>query len=164
MAVSADTAEGLIRELYLVGRAMRLALLHPEEDELLPGAVAVLGILEAKGPSRQGDLAIHLCISPSVLSRQVAELVRSGFISRHADPDDGRANVVQVTEAGRDLLHRVRLARARGLQAVLSDWSEDEAEQARATVQNLKNALTTHVHHTAASHRPVSSESQEVNV
>ncbi|MEV0245123.1 MarR family winged helix-turn-helix transcriptional regulator [Nocardia sp. NPDC050712] len=164
MAVSADTAEGLVRELYLVGRAMRLALLHPEEGELLPGGVAVLGLLEAKGPNRQGDLAAQLCISPSVLSRQVAELVGSGYISRHADPNDGRANVIQVTEAGRDLLHRVRLSRAQELQAVLTDWSEDEAEQARAAVQKLKNALTTHVHHTGASHRPVPGESQEVNV
>ncbi|MEV0761698.1 MarR family winged helix-turn-helix transcriptional regulator [Nocardia sp. NPDC050435] len=147
VAVSADTAEDLIRELYLVGRAMRLALHHPEEGELLPGGAAVLGILEAKGPSRQGDLAAQLCISQSVLSRQVAELVGSGFISRHADPSDGRANVIRVTEEGLDLLHRVRLSRAHGLQAALAEWSEDEAEQACVTVQKLKNALTAQAHH-----------------
>ncbi|MEV0685475.1 MarR family winged helix-turn-helix transcriptional regulator [Nocardia sp. NPDC050378] len=165
MVVSASTAEGLIKEIYLVGRATRFALPHPEEGELLPGGVAVLGLLEAKGPRRQGDLSPDLCISPSVLSRQVADLVGSGLVSRHADPSDGRACVLRITDKGRDLLLRVRLSRARGLQAVLADWSEDEAEHARAAIQKLTNALTAHAHHTAASHdRPISAESQETHV
>ncbi|MEV6661519.1 MarR family winged helix-turn-helix transcriptional regulator [Nocardia fluminea] len=165
MAVSPDAAQGLIRELFFVGRAIRSALSHPEEGDLLPGGIGVLGSLEAKGPCRQVELAGELCISQSTLSRHVAELVSSGNIARRADPSDGRASLVHVTDQGRDLLRRVRETRALGLQAALADWSEAEAEQATAVVQKLRNSLAAFAHHTVASEqRPVSTESQEADV
>ncbi|MEV5832599.1 MarR family transcriptional regulator [Nocardia sp. NPDC052112] len=165
MAVSPDTAQSLIKELYFMGRAIRAALSHPEEGQLLPGGVGVLGSLEAKGRCRQVDLAVDLCISPSTLSRHVAELVSAGDIARHADPRDGRATLIEITDQGRDLLRRVRVSRARGLQAALADWSEDEAEQAALVVQKLRNSLATVAHHTAVGEcGPVSTESQEVDV
>lgn len=165
MAVSPDTAQGLIRELYFMGRAIRAALSHPEEGDMLPGGVGVLGSLEARGPCRQVDLAADLCISQSTLSRHVAELVNSGNIARHADPSDGRATLIRITDEGRDLLRRVRVSRARGLQAALATWSEGEAEQATAVVQKLRNSLAAAAHHTTVGERrPMSTESQEVDV
>lgn len=165
MAVSPDTAQGLIRELYYMGRAIRAALAHPEEGDLLPGGVGVLGSLEARGPSRQVDLAADLCISQSTLSRHVAELVNSGNIARHADPLDGRATLISVTDQGRDLLRRVRESRARGLREALAEWTEAEAEQATAVVQKLRNSLAAAPHRTGVGeHRPDSTESQEVDV
>jgi len=164
MAVSADTAESLIKELYLMGRAIRLTLLHPEEGDLLPGGVAVLGTLESRGPGRQGDLAADMCMSPSALSRHVAELVGAGYIGRRVDPSDGRASLVHVTDEGRDLLQRVRITRARALQAVLAEWSDDEAEQACDVVQKLRNSLAAHAQRVANGQQQVSKESQEVDV
>lgn len=155
MAVSPDTAQSLIKELYLIGRAIRLALIHPEEGDMLPGGVAVLGTLEVKGPCRQVDLAVDLCLSASVLSRHVAELVAAGYISRQADPTDGRASLVRITDAGRELLQRVRASRAAGLQTALADWDEHEAEQACAAVHKLRNSLVAHIHRTDE-HQPVS--------
>ncbi|MGY0499444.1 MarR family winged helix-turn-helix transcriptional regulator [Nocardia sp. FBN12] len=165
MAVSPDTAQSLIRELYLMGRTIRAALSHPDEGDLLPGGIGVLGSLEARGPCRQVDLAVDLCISPSTLSRHVAELVRSGNIVRHADPSDGRATLIQITGEGRDLLRRVRISRAHGLQTALAQWSEEEAEQATSVVLKLRNSLATVAPHTAVGARkPGSTESQEVDV
>ncbi|MGV9818082.1 MarR family winged helix-turn-helix transcriptional regulator [Nocardia xishanensis] len=165
MAVSPDTAQSLIKELYLIGRAIRITLLHPEEGQLLPGGVGVLGTLETRGPCRQVDLAVDLCISASALSRHVTELVGAGYISRHADPSDGRATLIQVTDAGRDLLGRVRASRARGLQTVLADWSEDDAELACESVRKLRNSLAAHAQRAATTEpQPVSTESQGVDV
>ncbi|WP_062987493.1 MarR family winged helix-turn-helix transcriptional regulator [Nocardia anaemiae] len=165
MAVSPDAAQSLIKELYFMGRAIRAALAHPEEGHLLPGGVGVLGSLEARGGCRQVDLAADLCISPSTLSRHVADLVSSGHIARHADPRDGRATLIQITDQGRDLLRRIRVSRARGLQAALADWSEEEAEQAAMFVQKLRNSLAAVAHHTGVCEgEPVATESQEVDV
>ncbi|MEV0433292.1 MarR family transcriptional regulator [Nocardia sp. NPDC050413] len=163
MAVSPDAAQGLIRELFLMGRAIRAALSHPEEGDLLPGGVGVLGSLDARGPCRQVDLAADLCISQSTLSRHVAELVNSGNIARRADPLDGRATLIHITDKGRDLLWRVRESRARGLRDALADWTEGEAEQATAVVHKLRDSLASAAHHTGE-RRTVSSESQEVDV
>ncbi|MEV0064241.1 MarR family winged helix-turn-helix transcriptional regulator [Nocardia sp. NPDC050718] len=165
MAVSPETARGLIRELYYMGRAIRATLAHPDEGDLLPGGVGVLGSLEARGPSRQVDLAADLCISQSTLSRHVAELVSSGNIARHADPLDGRVTLIRITDQGSDLLRRVRESRARGLRTALADWTEVEAEQAIAVVQKLRNSLAAAPPHIAVGERrPVSTESQEMDV
>ncbi|WP_410872062.1 MarR family winged helix-turn-helix transcriptional regulator [Nocardia sp. A7] len=165
MAVSLDKAQSLIRELYFVSRAFRAALSHLDEEDLLPGGVGVLGSLEARGPCRQVDLAVDLCISPSTLSRHVAELVRSGNIARHADPSDGRATLIQITDEGRVLLRRVRISRAQGLQTALAEWHEDEAEQATSVVRKLRKTLAAVAPHTAVgARRPDSTESQEVDV
>nr|WP_198428088.1 MarR family winged helix-turn-helix transcriptional regulator [Nocardia bovistercoris] len=147
-----------------MGRAMRVVLSHPEPEQLLPGGVGVLGALEAKGPCRQVDLAVDLCISPSALSRHVTELVAEGYVDRHADPGDGRASLVHVTEDGRELLRRVRAARARGLQTALADWSETDADQAYVALRRLRNALTAHTHHSAPAHRSDARQNQEVDV
>ncbi|ONM50111.1 MarR family winged helix-turn-helix transcriptional regulator [Nocardia donostiensis] len=162
MSVSSDTAQGLIRELFLIGRAIRATLAHPEEGQLLPGGVGVLVALETKGPCRQVDLAAGLCISPSALSRHVTELVTDGYVSRHPDPSDGRATVIQVTDNGRDLLQRIRMSRAKGLQDVLAEWSEDEAEQARAVVHKLRNTMTAHGHRSAAAEQKAVPEESQV--
>ncbi|MGQ4599424.1 MarR family transcriptional regulator [Nocardia sp. R6R-6] len=165
MAISPDIAQSLIKEFYLMGRAIRIALAHPVEGQLLPGGIGVLGALESKGPCRQVDLAVDMCISASALSRHVTELAGEGYISRHADPTDGRATLIRVTDEGRDLLQRVQASRARGLQTVLADWREEEAEQACLAVQKLRNTLTAHAHTTSlGSHQPVSMDSKEVDV
>lgn len=150
MAVSSETAQSLIEELFLMGRAFRSTLAQPEEGQLLPGALGVLVVLETIGPCRQVDLAGEMRISPSALSRHITELVTAGYMSRHADPTDGRATLVEITDNGRELLHRVRISRARSMQKVLADWTDDEADQARAVVHKLRNSLLTHAHRSAA--------------
>lgn len=164
MTVSSHTAQGLLRELYLIGRAIRVTLARPEEGHLLPGGIGVLVTLENTGPSRQVDLAAQLCITASALSRHVTELAAAGYITRDADPDDGRATLIHVTDQGRDLLQRIRESHATGLQDVLAEWSENDAEQARAAVHRLRTSLTEHAHRGHANAQlPVPEGSQDID-
>jgi len=165
MPVSTETAQSLIKEFYLIGRAVRGALSHPDESVLLPGAVGVLSSLDARESCRQGDLAVDLCMSPSALSRHMAELVAAGYVARSPDPSDGRATLVRITTDGHALLERIRVSRAQGLQSVLAEWSEDDAERACTAMQKLRNSLTEHAHRAfAGEDKPVTKESQEVDV
>lgn len=149
MAVSSETAQSLIEELFLMGRAFRSTLAQPEEGQLLPGALGVLVALETIGPCRQVDLANRMCISPSALSRHITELVTAGYMSRHADPTDGRATLVEISDNGRELLHRVRISRARSMRKVLADWTEEEADQVCTLVHKLRNSLLVHAQRSA---------------
>ncbi|MBF6353938.1 MarR family transcriptional regulator [Nocardia higoensis] len=176
MSVSTETAQNLIREFYLIGRAVRGALTHPDESMLLPGAIGVLGTLDARESCRQGDLAVDLCISASALSRHVTELVGAGYVARSPDPSDGRATLIRVTGSGRALLERIRASRAQGLQSILAEWDEADAEQACSAMQKLRTSLTEyaqseHAAQTEHAHRtlvgegtPATKESQEVDV
>jgi len=60
------------------------------------------------GPVRLGDLAAAERIAPSTLTRLVSVLEERGYLVREPAPDDARAFLVTVTDAGLDALQRIR--------------------------------------------------------
>ncbi|GGK99548.1 MarR family winged helix-turn-helix transcriptional regulator [Nocardia jinanensis] len=141
MPVSSDTTQNLLGELFLISRALRSTLAHSDAGQLLPGGLGVLSTLETAGPCRQVGLAADLRITPSAMSRHITELAAAGYISREADPSDGRASLVQLTPEGQDLLHHIRAFHTQHLQETLVDWTEDDVEQAYQVVRRLRNSL-----------------------
>lgn len=156
--VEEHTAARLMEELSLTGRLFRVLIASHEEGELLPGSLSVLGLLSMRGECRQNELAADMCISQSALSRQVSELVANGYIVRHADPQDGRASLISLTDEGDALLRRTRQGRARQLAALLADWTEDDARAACHTIHKLKEALTQNATRTSGVHVPKKKE------
>ena len=66
---------------------------------------ALARVAEAAGGELSiSALAEHILLSPSRVSRLVAQLERSGLVERRPNPDDGRSTRVGITEAGRDRL------------------------------------------------------------
>ncbi|MFC7532632.1 MarR family winged helix-turn-helix transcriptional regulator [Actinoplanes sp. GCM10030250] len=85
-------------------------------------ALMLLLPLRAMGPMRVTDLAEIKQADPSTISRQVAQLVKAGLARREADPEDGRASRLAVTEAGEIACERLRAARVALLGEALADW------------------------------------------
>jgi len=57
-------------------------------------------------------LAADLRITQQGASKHVAELERLGLVSRRVSPDDRRARIVGLTDAGREVIATARRARA----------------------------------------------------
>lgn len=91
-----------------------------------PAGFPVLFRLLCDGPMRSGALAEAVHSDASTVSRQVAALVERGLIERAADPVDGRATVLTVTEAGRASAQEIRRRRHDNIAAVTSEWSDAE--------------------------------------
>jgi DNA-binding MarR family transcriptional regulator len=89
----------------------------------------LLGALTAIGPVRSTALAEAVYSDPSTISRQVAALVKDGLIERRADPDDGRASLLAVTEKGRELLESRHRQRSCSLARMLAHWSGEDRER-----------------------------------
>lgn len=89
-------------------------------------AVALLRQVADSEPLRPGELAQRLGVEASHVTRTVQQLQKSGYVTRVPDPHDGRAQRIELTEAGRAAIDRVRDAGARGMQLALSDWSPEE--------------------------------------
>ena len=89
-------------------------------------AVALLRQVADSEPLRPGELAQRLGVEASHVTRTVQQLQKSGYVTRVPDPDDGRAQRIQLTGAGREAVDRVREAGARGMQLALADWSPEE--------------------------------------
>ena len=71
--------------------------------------------------------AVHS--DPSTISRQVATLVRDGFVERRADQDDGRASLLAATPAGVALLEEQRRRMGISLARVMKGWAPEEVDK-----------------------------------
>jgi DNA-binding MarR family transcriptional regulator len=71
----------------------------------------------------------------------VNRLEASGYAERRADPGDGRAALVQITEAGRQVLDERHAARAGALTALIAELTA-EHQRALADAVAALRALT----------------------
>ncbi|MFF5084355.1 MarR family winged helix-turn-helix transcriptional regulator [Actinoplanes sp. NPDC000266] len=88
-------------------------------------ALMLLFPLRRQGPMRATDLAEIKQADPSTISRQVAQLVKAGLARREADPVDGRASRLAITDAGLSACEQLERARQAWLREALEGWPED---------------------------------------
>jgi len=125
-----EIERALTRVTYLGSRARQherlMALAGVPLDR---AAVALLRQIADEEPLRPGELANRLGVEASHVTRQVQQLQKSGYVTRVPDPDDRRAQRIQLTETGQSAVDRIREAGARGMQMALADWSPEELRQ-----------------------------------
>ena len=79
-----------------------------------------------RAPMRSSELAAALNADPSTVSRHVAQLVDLDLVRREADPADGRATLLVITEAGRRRVEGMRAMRREAFESAMTDWTQDE--------------------------------------
>jgi DNA-binding MarR family transcriptional regulator len=89
-------------------------------------AALLITHLAAEGPMRSSALADAVQSDPSTVSRQVAALVRDGYVERQADPHDGRATLLAVTPAGARVYREHMQIRNERYRQMLAEWSAPE--------------------------------------
>jgi DNA-binding MarR family transcriptional regulator len=92
-------------------------------------SMTLLSALTTVGPVRSNALAEAVYSDPSTISRQVAGLVKDELIERRADPDDGRASLLAVTDKGRELLEARHHQRSCGFARMLAHWPPEDRER-----------------------------------
>jgi len=95
-------------------------------------ALMLLFPLSFHGPMRVTDLAAIKHADASTISRQTAELVKAGLARREADPEDGRATRLAITERGSAACRQLKEAREALIAQTLSHWP---AERIHAFVE-----------------------------
>ena len=109
-----------------VGRLMRS---RTSPDDLDPGTFWLLKNIAANGSMRVTDIAQHANLDVSTVSRHVAQMHKTGLIERTPDPEDGRAQLVRMTETGQQKLTADLRARTRLLERSLENWSLADLDQ-----------------------------------
>ncbi|GGK97892.1 MarR family winged helix-turn-helix transcriptional regulator [Mangrovihabitans endophyticus] len=94
--------------------------------ELSLTAVSTLRRLERSGPHRLSELHAAEGVTQPAMTQLVTRLEKEGLATRGADPHDGRAVVVTITDAGRAAVARRRTGRAQALSRLLSQLPEAE--------------------------------------
>jgi DNA-binding MarR family transcriptional regulator len=118
--VTSRLAEQVVRFVRLGARTK--GMLNTGDLGAEFSALMLLFPLRSIGPMRVTDLAEIKQADPSTISRQVAQLVKAGLARREADPGDGRASRLAVTEAGLHAVDHLQEARNALLSQALSDW------------------------------------------
>jgi DNA-binding MarR family transcriptional regulator len=124
LAVASRIGTGLARLIRLIERSATV-----RGDDLDRPSFMLLHTLVCLGACRVTALAAAVRSDPSTVSRQAAHLVSLGLVERRADPADGRASLLAITDAGTALLERARQRRDARIAAIIESWQHAERAQ-----------------------------------
>ncbi|SEP02074.1 MarR family winged helix-turn-helix transcriptional regulator [Trujillonella endophytica] len=144
MPTTRDTRDRLtagLSRLLRTGRHLGARAADVLYGDLPSYAWALLVPLQRGGEQRCSELAATAGIDVSVASRQVGALERAGYLERRADPRDGRASLLRLTEAGAGALATTRALRNDWAASALAGWDEDDAVRLSELVERLLDDL-----------------------
>jgi DNA-binding MarR family transcriptional regulator len=141
----------LVRFARLGGRAK--GMLNTGDCGAEFSALMLLFPLRHLGPMRVTDLAEVKQADASTVSRQAAQLVKAGLARRAADPVDGRASRLAITEAGMAACQQMHDARNALLTRALSDWPAGEVDAFTDLFEKFNSSVETLLRTSAATPR-----------
>lgn len=126
--------------LAVVARINRLA--NQRIELPLPFAQArLLATIEDQGRARISDLAaIDHCSQPT-MTTQVRRLEDAGLVSRTEDAADARVVLIEITDAGRTMLNRVRADRSAAINPYLDHLDDAQRRALVDAIQVLRGLL-----------------------
>ena len=130
----------LVRLIRLMERK-RLSKGGVGDDGIERAAYVLLTRLVIDGPHRSNALAEAVHSDPSTVSRQVAALVRIGYVERRPDPADGRACLLAATDEGHRVFEANRDLRNREISRITSDWDEADRQRLVELMDRFTTAL-----------------------
>jgi DNA-binding MarR family transcriptional regulator len=88
--------------------------------------LSVLHTLDRTGPMRLTDLLPTEQLKQPALTSLVAKLEHDGLLQRHPDPSDGRASLISLTGAGREIVRSRHAHRVAKLTALVDRLTPEE--------------------------------------
>ncbi len=144
-----DTVTVMAQMMSALGRLtsrsrMRRALAG-QNVKLSPTDMWLVDRVSEFGPARMSELATWQSVDRSTMTTQVGRLEKLGLVQRTPAPDDRRAIVVSVTEAGQVLHEESRAAACAAFDSMLADWTEQERQQLTESLTHLVDSLEKHL-------------------
>jgi DNA-binding MarR family transcriptional regulator len=122
---SPDEASHAVDALIDVGTDLMFRFLV-DRDTMSASAGLVINRLSREGPMRLTALAEAEGSSQSGMTQLVQRMERQGLLERWSDPDDGRASLVKIGAAGRQLWDARLDTRRRRIASLLTDLPEGD--------------------------------------
>ena len=118
--------------------------LHAETGMLLADNEAILNLNHAGEPLRMSDIAQRLVLSPGGATKVIDRLEEMGCVQRIPDPDDRRATLVEITDAGREAVKRNRKIIDVALEEMWAGHVSDA--EAKTLVEVMDRVVHAHKH------------------
>jgi DNA-binding MarR family transcriptional regulator len=135
-----DMPDTLVAEETALASALRLSVVRLNrrlrgqraDESVTLTQLAAMSTLKLHGPLTPGELAAHEKVQPPSMTRVLAILEETGLIVRRPHPSDGRQALVELSDAGRELLAREVRMREAWLSRRLAELPPDERAVLRA--------------------------------
>jgi DNA-binding MarR family transcriptional regulator len=99
---------------------------------------AALRAVADSGPFTFKDLAEHLSLDQTTISRTANRLLELGLLRREVDADDRRKAWLTVTADGYELLHRLQTVAVQWYEVAISEWTPEDRRALGATLRRLQ--------------------------
>lgn len=100
-----------------------------EGIDLDPAAIIAVTILGSEGPQRPSSLATRMVTGASNISKIAARLQDAGIAEKTADPEDSRASLLALTEAGSEIAATLVSAGDALAAELIGDWTAGERKE-----------------------------------
>jgi DNA-binding MarR family transcriptional regulator len=117
--------------------------LQEETGMVLADNEALLNLGHSPEPLRMSDIAQRLILSPGGTTKVIDRLEEMGCVERSPDPEDRRATLVALTDAGRDAIDRNRAVIDAELKEIWAGHVTEEEAEVIVTVMDR----VIHAHH-----------------
>jgi DNA-binding MarR family transcriptional regulator len=141
MRHGARTAQTIELQLARLARGLEAVRRARPGGTVMDRAVYVLLDRLSAGPRSAAQLGAELHLDQSTVSRQLAALVRQGLAQRAPDPSGGRADLVELTAAGRQAREDERTSRADRIGKVLEGWGENDRRDLARLITKLNDSI-----------------------
>lgn len=135
-ALSAYTK--LMRSTESVNR--RIDLQRPLGGRLTTSQFAVLEALHFHGVMKQVEISKKILKTPGNLTLVIDNLVRASLVTRKVSDTDRRANTIELTPEGKQLIAGIFPAMAEAIERTFSVLGDDELSQLSALLKRLGTA------------------------
>jgi DNA-binding MarR family transcriptional regulator len=140
--ISESAARGAQDLRVMFSRLRRRLRALATDNDLTPSQTAVLTRLWKHGASSTSALASDEGVRPQSMAAIVAALETRGLIQRQPDPEDGRRQVITLTNHGRKRAERDRQAREEWLARALQDQFSERERRVIVEALSLLHRLT----------------------
>lgn len=103
--------------------------------------IIMIKLINAAGAARASDIAEAAGMDPSLVTRQVHQLVEANLVERFADPIDGRATLLRCTTTGLEFFEAHRCAKEAFYVGVFRDWSDHDIATLAHLLDRLNNDI-----------------------
>ena len=112
--------------------------LHSTEfGDIRPGHGCVFGTIDVENGSRLTELAERACMTKQTVGEVVSDLEKRGYLERVADPSDGRAKIIRLTERG----HRAHAYGGEVIDELEREWAGRYGEERVAALRDALEAV-----------------------